>query len=95
VVCLLVNGLADAPQVASATLLDLAARRVVEIHEVGAGAENTLVRLGRGTLPESAPAYERRIVERVAATAGRTFAGGRARADVRGRRLQLAAPPDP
>jgi hypothetical protein len=73
VVCLLVNGLADAPQVASATLLDLAARRMVEIHEVGAGAENTLVRLGRDTLPESAPAYERRIVQRVAATAGRAF----------------------
>jgi hypothetical protein len=74
VVCLLVNGLADAPQVASATLLDLAARRVVDLHEVAPGAEHTLVRVGREPLPESAPAYERRVLERVAATAGGTYA---------------------
>lgn len=73
VVSLLVNGLVDAPQVASATLLDLAARRVVEIHEVAPGAEHTLVRLGTAALPASAPAYERRVVERVASTAGRAW----------------------
>jgi len=73
VVNLLVNGLADAPQVASATLLDLAARRLVEVHEVAPDARHTMVRLGTQTLPDAAPAYERRILERVAATAGRTF----------------------
>jgi hypothetical protein len=73
VVSLLVNGLVDAPQVAGATLLDLAARRVLEIHEVAAGARHTLVRLGTAVLPASAPAYERRVLDRVAATAGRTF----------------------
>jgi hypothetical protein len=73
VVCLLVNGLVDAPQVAGATLLDLAARRVIEIHEVAPGAEHTIVRSGTAALPDSAPAYERRVAERVAATAGRTW----------------------
>jgi hypothetical protein len=73
VVSLLVNGLVDAPQVASATLLDLAARGLVEIHEVAPDAQHTLVRLGTKTLPDAAPAYERRVLERVAATAGRTF----------------------
>ena len=73
VVSLLVNGLVDAPQVASATLLDLAARRVVEIHEVAPDAGHTLVRLGSAALPDAAPAYERRVLDRVAATAGATF----------------------
>ena len=64
VVNLLVNQLTDAPQVASATLLDLAARRVVEIHEVSDGAEHTLVRLRDARLSADSPEYEPPIVER-------------------------------
>ena len=73
VVNLLVSGLVHAPQVASATLLNLAAHRRVEIHEVAPDAGHTLVRLGPRALDEAAPAYERRVHERVAATAGGTF----------------------
>jgi hypothetical protein len=70
VVNLLVNRLVDAPQAASATLLDLAAKRIVEIHEVADGAEHTLVRLRRPDLPGDRPAYERRVADRVRHVAG-------------------------
>jgi hypothetical protein len=36
--------------VASATLLDLAARRVVEIHQVAAGGPSTRPAVGRGMI---------------------------------------------
>lgn len=73
VVNLLVNRLAGAGQAASATLLDLAARRVVEFHEVADDPEHTLVRLGAVALPAQAPAFERSVVARVERVAGRTW----------------------
>ena len=73
VVNLLISRLVDAPQVASATLLDLAARKIIDLHEVAADAEHTLVRLGDRELSRDAPDYERRVVDRVAEVAGRTF----------------------
>src|SRR6185503_289881 len=73
VVNLLVNRLTDAPQVASATLLDLAARRTVEIHGVADGAEHTMVRLREGQAGAGGPEYERLILDRVARVAGDRF----------------------
>ncbi len=57
----------NAPAAASATLLDLAARRVVELSEVGPG--RTLVRI-RGQLPSDARPYEIRVLDRVRRVAG-------------------------
>src|SRR6478609_5543499 len=59
VVNLLVNQLADAPQAASATLLDLAARRILEIHQIADEPSHTLVRVAGVALPADAPAFER------------------------------------
>jgi len=70
VVNLLVNQLVDAPQAASATLLDLAARRILEIHQVADEPSQTLVRLAMAPLPADAPAFERRVYERVERLAG-------------------------
>lgn len=70
VVNLLVNRMTDAPQVASATLLDLAARRVAEIHQVSDDPEHTLVRLRTTALPADSPGYERLVFDRVAERAG-------------------------
>ena len=58
-----------APMAASATLLDLAARRAVEITEVGPGPENTRVRL-RGPGPDRPTAYELRVLQRLRRVAG-------------------------
>lgn len=74
VVNLLANQLVDAPQVASATLLDLAARGIVEIHQVADDPDHTLVRLRRTGLARHRPEYEQRVVERVARVAGDRFA---------------------
>src|SRR6185503_12155770 len=68
VVNLLVNRLTDAPQVASATLLDLAARRAVEIHQVADDPAHTMVRL-RGE-PPTIHGYEGRVIERLTRVAG-------------------------
>ncbi len=70
VVNLLVNRVLDAPQAASATLLDLAARRILEIHQVADEPEHTLVRVAPVPLPADAPAFERRVYERVSRLAG-------------------------
>ena len=70
VVNLLVNQLVDAPQAASATLLDLAARRILEIHQVADEPEHTLVRVATAPLPADAPAFERRVYQRVERLAG-------------------------
>ncbi|GAA0811331.1 DUF2207 family protein [Spirilliplanes yamanashiensis] len=61
VVNLLMNGLADAPDAAPATLLDLAARGRVELFPAG---EETRV-LVRNRHPGGLTAYERRVLERV------------------------------
>ncbi len=70
VVNLLVNQLVDAPQAASATLLDLAARRILEIYQVADEPGQTLVRVATAPLPADAPAFERRVYERVERLAG-------------------------
>jgi hypothetical protein len=70
VVNLLVNRLVDAPQAASATLLDLAARGIVEIHQVADDPDHTLVRLRGTELPADRPAYEHRVVDRLARVVG-------------------------
>jgi hypothetical protein len=69
VVNLLVNRATGAPQAASATLLDLAARRVLEIIEVADTAEHTLVRV-REAAPANLTAYEQRVLDRVRRGAG-------------------------
>jgi hypothetical protein len=69
VVNLLVNRMTSAPQAASATLLDLAARRILEIIEVADSAEHTLVRI-RGVAPPDLAGYERRVLDRVRRGAG-------------------------
>jgi hypothetical protein len=69
VVNLLVERNLDAPRAASATLLDLAARRHVEIFQTADDAEHTLVRL-RGPRPAGLTAYERRVLDRVERVAG-------------------------
>jgi hypothetical protein len=68
VVNLLTHGL-RAPQAASATLLDLAARRAVEIIEVAPGPTNTRIRL-RGPGPDRPTAYELRVLQRLRRVAG-------------------------
>lgn len=67
---LLVNQLVDAPQVASATLLDLAARGFVEIHQVADDPDHTLIRRRRTELPEGLPAYEYRVLDRLTRVVG-------------------------
>lgn len=60
---LLTHGL-RAPAAASATLLDLAASRLVEVIEVGEGRGNTLVRL-RKVSDEGLTPYEERVLSRL------------------------------
>ena len=69
VVNLLVERNLDAPRAASATLLDLAARRHIEIFQTADDAEHTLVRI-RGPRPARMTAYERRVLDRVERVAG-------------------------
>jgi hypothetical protein len=72
---LLTGGWQLCDEAASAALLDLAARRVVTIEEVG--PELSLVRLGRGPVPPLAP-YEQLVLDHVRrlATADRVVATG-------------------
>lgn len=58
-----------APFAASATLLDLAARRVVEVIEVAPDAEHTMVR-PRGPMPSDASPYEQRVLTRLRRVGG-------------------------
>jgi hypothetical protein len=58
-----------APHAASATLLDLAARRIVELFEVAPDRVNTMVRL-RQPVPSDARPYELRVLERLSRVAG-------------------------
>lgn len=74
VVNLLVNQLADAPQAASATLLDLAARGFVEVHQVADDPDHTLVRLRRTAPLKGFPVYEHRVLDRLARVVGEQFA---------------------
>jgi hypothetical protein len=64
VVNLLVNRMTSAPQAASATLLDLAARRILEIVDVADGGEHSLVRIRNLAPPDLTP-YERRVLDRI------------------------------
>ncbi|GAA0811327.1 DUF2207 family protein [Spirilliplanes yamanashiensis] len=67
IVSLLVNRLADAPDAAAATLLDLAARGYLELHETSA---DTVVLVRRDD-PAGLAAYERRVLRRVTPPPGR------------------------
>jgi hypothetical protein len=64
VVNLLVERNLDASRAASATLLDLAARRHIEIIQTADDAGHTLVKL-RGPRPSRLTAYEQRVLDRV------------------------------
>ena len=68
VVSLLIHQM-KAPHAASATLLDLAARRIVELFEVAPGRANIMVRLRR-PVPSDARPYELRVLERLSRVAG-------------------------
>jgi hypothetical protein len=57
---------------ADATLLDLAARRVLQLHQAGPDPTDLLIRV-RVNAPEGLTAYERRVFERFAAYAGDRF----------------------
>lgn len=67
VVNVLIRG-TSAPQAASATLLDLAARRYIEIVQLADDPENTLIRVRRPLPPDAGP-YEQRVMERIESTA--------------------------
>jgi hypothetical protein len=69
VVNLLVTRCRLTAEAADATLLDLAARRVVELHQPGADPADLLVRL-RGPVPDDLAPYERRVLDRVRDIAG-------------------------
>jgi hypothetical protein len=64
VVNLMMSGLAGAPEAGAATLLDLAARGVLELHQPGADPEGTTVTVRRAD-PAGLTAYERRVLQRV------------------------------
>jgi hypothetical protein len=64
VVNLLVRRNIAAPQAASATLLDLAARRVVEIFQTADDPEHTIIRR-RADPPADLRPYERRVLDRI------------------------------
>lgn len=64
VVNLLVHRMVDAPQVASATLLDLAVRHVVELHEVADDPAHTLVHRRSAPAQPLSP-YEQRVLDRL------------------------------
>lgn len=69
VVNLLITRCRLTPEAAEATLLDLAARRIVELHQPGSDPADLLVRL-RGPVPDDLAPYERRVLDRVRDIAG-------------------------
>jgi hypothetical protein len=69
VVAMLVNRWRVPADVADAVLVDLAARRYVEFHQVGDDPRTTTVRVLRPTGPDLTP-YERRVLDRVVDVAG-------------------------
>jgi hypothetical protein len=73
VVNLLVTRCELTAEAADATLLDLAARRILEVFQPGDDPANLLVRV-RVARPEGLNPYERRVFDRVAAIAGDRFA---------------------
>jgi len=73
VVNLLVTRCELTAEAADATLLDLAARRILEVFQPGEDPAGLLVRV-RVTRPEGLNPYERRVFDRVAAIAGDRFA---------------------
>jgi predicted membrane protein DUF2207 len=64
VVNLLMNGLRAAPEAAAATLLDLAARGHLELHQPGADPAATIIRVRAGG-HAGLTAYESRVLDRV------------------------------
>jgi hypothetical protein len=73
VVNLLVTRCELTAEAADATLLDLAARRILEVFQPGDDPAGLLVRV-RVARPEGLAPYERRVFDRVAAIAGDRFA---------------------
>ncbi len=69
VVGFLVNGCRVDPDAAVATLIDLAARRHLELYQPANDPDQTLVRV-RGPEPEGLTAYEQRVLDRVVTAAG-------------------------
>jgi hypothetical protein len=69
VVGYLVNGCHVDPDAAVATLMDLAARRHLELYQPAGDPEQTLVRV-REPAPEGLAPYERRVMDRVVEAAG-------------------------
>jgi hypothetical protein len=72
IVNLLVTRCGLSPDAADATLLDLAARRILELHQPGRDPADLLVRV-RVPEPEGLTSYERRVFDRVTAVAGARF----------------------
>ena len=69
VVGYLVNGCRVDPDAAVATLMDLAARRHLELYQPANDPEQTLVRI-REAAPDGLTPYERQVMDRVVEAAG-------------------------